>query len=421
MGNAAHEWRQHWGLVLASTFGMSMSVLALNALGLFIEPLQAAFGWSRSTITSGLTIYALIAVPLAPVIGAAVDRWGSRRLAVPGLALTGLGFAAFAFASDSVLVWWALWLLYSLVAVSVKPPVWMAAVSGAFAAGRGLALALTLCGSAMTSVMAPLILNWAITALGWRTAFVAVGIGWASAALCVVLPFFVESGRGATKSGAVSAAPRRTAAWVQGLTLREALRNPPFLRIVAASFGATLLLAAVVVHMVPILTGGGFTRQGAAGVASLFGLASIGGKLGSGWLLDHTRCAPLPSICLGLPALACCLLLGAGASVVVAGFAVVVFGLAAGAQLQLSAYLTTRYVGLANYGKLYGVVMSLAALATGLGPLIAGLGYDLYGDYRPLLVGGIGIGVVGALLMWRLGEYPDWAAPRPDAPSRVAL
>jgi MFS family permease len=78
---AASEWREHWTVVFAAMMGLSFTAIASTTIGLFIDPLEREFGWTRSQIVAGLTIYALIAVPFSPVIGALVDKWGARPCA----------------------------------------------------------------------------------------------------------------------------------------------------------------------------------------------------------------------------------------------------------------------------------------------------------------------------------------------------
>lgn len=68
-------------------------------------------------------------------------------------------------------------------------PVWTTAVTGAFSAGRGLALAVTLCGTAIAQTLSPITAQWLISTRGWRTAYVAMGLGWGSVALRLVLFF----------------------------------------------------------------------------------------------------------------------------------------------------------------------------------------------------------------------------------------
>ena len=54
------EWREGWTLVLASLAGMSLGALMTYTTGLFVAPLEAELGWSRSTIMSGLTVNAVM-------------------------------------------------------------------------------------------------------------------------------------------------------------------------------------------------------------------------------------------------------------------------------------------------------------------------------------------------------------------------
>ena len=83
---AAAEWRSHWPVVLSGMIGMSFYAMLTYHFGLFIEPLQKEFGWDRASISLGLTIYTMSAVLLGPVIGALIDRIGSRKIGIIGLA-----------------------------------------------------------------------------------------------------------------------------------------------------------------------------------------------------------------------------------------------------------------------------------------------------------------------------------------------
>jgi MFS family permease len=68
-----------------------------------------------------------------------------------------------------------------------------------------------------------------------------------------------------------------------------------------------------------------------------------------------------------------------------------------------------------NFGKIYGVMAALMALASGLGPLLAGAIYDFSGGYTPFLIlGTIGC-LIGGLLMITLPAYPGWKDDDPLA------
>lgn len=63
---AAQEWRAFGPLVMAATFGLSFGAMPNSTLGLLMDPLNAEFGWSRSKMALGMTIFALITTPPTP-------------------------------------------------------------------------------------------------------------------------------------------------------------------------------------------------------------------------------------------------------------------------------------------------------------------------------------------------------------------
>ena len=90
---AKAEWKAHWPLIMASLVGMSFYAVVTYSLGTFIAPLEQEFGWSRAAISSGLTIFTVTAMIGGPLMGALIDKVGTRRVAVPGLALHAAAFA----------------------------------------------------------------------------------------------------------------------------------------------------------------------------------------------------------------------------------------------------------------------------------------------------------------------------------------
>jgi MFS family permease len=80
-------------------------------------------------------------------------------------------------------------------------------------------------------------------------------------------------------------------------------------------------------------------------------------------------------------------------------------GLGLGAEIDLIPYLTSRYFGLLNFGKVYSSVFAAFALAGALGPLIMGAAFDQTGSYRDPLIVFLLATVIAAALMSRLGPY----------------
>jgi predicted MFS family arabinose efflux permease len=401
------EWRRNWTLVLCCAFGFSFSSVVNYSFGLFIQPLTEEFGWSRAQTSVGLTLTAVLSVLLSPVIGVLIDRWGVRRMAIPGLALLSLSVASFALASGSIWQWMALWAVFAVVDLSVKSTVWTTAVAYAFDKERSLAIAFTLGGVSFALIVGPPLAEALIAAFGWRWAFVLMGLIWGMGSLALAIPFLKDGRRG------------RSAAQLQedrgeGLTVREALRSGPLQRIALATFITMLLGVGIQVHQVPILTEGGLSRQHAAYLVSLGGMAGIAGKIFTGWLMDRANAGLVGGVTLAVSAIAYGLLIETFRTVPLTILAMIVIGFAAAAKLQICAYMTTRYAGMRNFGTIFGFMSSLIALGGGLGPFVAGLVYDEFGSYDPLLIASVGGTLLSATMLIGLGNYPQWRSNSSD-------
>lgn len=394
-------------MVAAAMAGLSFATVAIYSMGLFMEPLSREFGWTRAQMSLGLSIVALFTVPLSPFAGALIDRWGSRRLGIPGIILSAVAFAGFSLASGSLKQWYALWVCYAVVAIAIKTTVWTAAVSSVFQSSRGLALAVVLSGAALSQTITPLIAQWLIDGYGWRHAFIWMGFGWGGFVLLLLLPFFFDA-RDHERRLAESTQTATVRPVLTGLTLAEGIRSPALLRIAAALFIMSVLGVAITVHKVPILTATGLSRESAAQIAALAGIAGVSGKLLVGWMMDHWQSGWIGGVCLALPALACLLLLDGIRTPTLIVVAMTIFGFSAGAYLQICTYLTTRHGGLRHFGKIFGIMAGLMALASGTGPILAGLVYDHFGSYTGLLLAGIPMGLFSGWLVGGLGPYPKW-------------
>ena len=386
----ATEWQQGWALVLASFVGFSFFSLPTASMGVFMQPIGDEFGWGRTLIAAGTSISSVVTALLSPFFGILIDRYGSRRLALPGLVITALAMASIALANGSPLQWLAIWAFYALISITVKTTVWTAAVSGTFTAGRGLALGLTLSGTAAAQIIAPPLANWLVDEMGWRLAYVWMSLGWGGLALLLAWLFLYDAH---DRNRALESAD--APAELPGLSLGEAWRSRALWAIAASTFLMMFLSLGLQIHQVPILTGAGISRSNAAWLAGLFGVAGIIGKLVTGWLLDRFPHAnAIGAATLAANSIAFGLLLwGVHAPALIVA-AILLNGYSAGCKLQICTLLTARYGGMRNFGKIYGTMTSVVALSSGVGPMAAGAVYDLTGGYGMFLIAG----VIGCLI-----------------------
>ena len=378
---AASEWRGHFMLPVAAALGYSTSVIHISGLGPYLEPVQQAFGWSRSQATMGLTIATFINALFCLPIGALVDRMGPRSVGLIGVLCTSAAFALIGTATGDISNWSMLWAVLAFATLPVQATIWTSAVASRFEASRGLALAITLCGASIGAAVFPLLATWLIGAYGWRSAFLVEGGIWAAITFPMLLLFF----RGAHDVQRTAAAAADTKKLLTGVSVAEGLRSLVFYRLFIASALFTFTIIALVVHFVPILKDRGAQPMAAAGVASLVGLFSIVGRLATGLLLDRFRASYVGATVFLLPMLACALLLTAGANPLAQSVAAAVIGLTLGSEVDVIVYLATRHFGLKHFGTLYGGLLTALSLGTAFGPLAAAAIHDRNGTYEPFL------------------------------------
>lgn len=410
MSDLAHasskaEWRANWTLVAAAGAGVSLSAVSSSSLGVMMLPIERDLGWSRVEISLGVSLVSLIAMTLATAAGLAIDKLGPRIVGLFAATLMCVGIALMSAAGQNVWTWWALWALVG-VASACMPTVWIAPVSSSFVKGRGLAIAITLCGSGISTSLVPVIANALVEGYGWRAAYVGIAGIWAVTVLPLALLFFRGGKAGPAGSRAATVVP------AQGLTARQGFRSITFYKLALAAFLSMSAGVALILNLVPVLRSNGLEPATAAAVAGLIGIATIAGRVMGGWVMDRFDAGKIAAVSSGgaivLPA--ALLLFPTSATAAAAG--ILVYGLLGGAKVPAVVYLASRHFGSRAFGVLYGAVNTMIALGVGLGPLVANYVYDVSGSYVPVMWAAVPFLILAAVLYASLGRYPEFAQPQ---------
>lgn len=393
-----------WRVVLASAigYGCGINVLPFYTLGVFVEPLQHAFGWSRAEIQGSLVFVTVATLAVGWLVGWLCDRHGVRRVALVSQVGLACGLGLLALAQGGIVLWYAIWLAMSVAAMGTTPITWSRGITGWFDRGRGLALALGLMGGGIFGFLSPLIAAFLIETIGWRGTYLVLTAMVILIAFPLALLFFHER------------YDRRTvmASSVQlerGLSVRAAISGRHFWLIITSTFLAGFAIGGLIPNLVPLLTDRGITLTQAAGYASFIGLALIVGRLVAGFLLDRIWA---PYVALGmviLPAISCFLFVsGLPLGPFLIGLSAIFIGLASGAEFDILAYICSRYFGIRHYGQLYAYQWISFSVAAGLAPSIFGHVHDISGSYNPILYLAGVFFVASPLFLLGLGRYPDF-------------
>jgi len=405
----SNEFRRGYKPLLGALIGAGcgLSSVCFYTNGVFVAAISEDMNWSRGAIQVGVSIMILIAVITAPTVGWLIDRYGARRIALISLPLFGITLSGMSLVTDQIWTFYAGWTVMSIFAAGTLPITWTKVVNGWFDDFRGMALGLTLAGTGIAATLAPSYVVWLIDIMGWRNAYVALAFTVMAISLPSVYLLFkepVESQSG--KVNQIDAAISKQPLMATGLSVKEALKGYRFwvlsisLLLVAAS------ISGVITNFVPLLTDKGLSFADAARYAGLIGVSVIGGRLVAGFLMDRRWAPMIAAIFLCMPCLAAFILTTGNISPMLLGLSALIVGLAAGAELDLMAFLVSRYFGLKHYGALYGGIYIFFSIGAGLAPAMFGWTYDMFGHYQAVLYIAAISSMIGACLMLTLGRYP---------------
>ncbi len=143
--------------------------------GVLLPPISREFGWPRGTVSAAIVVGLWMTGIATPVAGRLVDRFGTRAVALPAIALFSLATASVALVPASPIAFTALYALMGLTAAGQTPLVYAKAISARFDDRRGLALGIAMAGVGLGATLVPEFAQALVSAVGWRGAYVGLG------------------------------------------------------------------------------------------------------------------------------------------------------------------------------------------------------------------------------------------------------
>ena len=396
MRNPRPRFFYGWLVVIATVLaGAVQSGGSVWGASVFASHMTDELGWTRSAFFGAFTLRAIVGGVLSPFIGPLQDtRSGPRVL----MLLTGLtmGFSLITLKwVDNIVLYYLLFgALGALTMVGGAEMLIVAIVPKWFVRMRGRAVALASTGTAMGPLFFPFLVHGIISLVGWRDAWVVLGIG--SMVIMVPLALMVRSRPediGLLPDGAREPTPeassvqrreqsaRQQARAERSMTRRQAMRTYAFWLLVLAFFLAMLGMGGFHANWIPYFEDIGFSPAVGAWAATAYGVCSISIRLVWGLVADRFPVRYLLVVQALLTAVSIMLFLNITnvTTLVIAGAS---HGLALGGFFILRPLIIANYFGRQHLGAINGILRPFVTLSGAVSPLLIAGMFDIFGTYR---------------------------------------
>src|SRR5438067_3815559 len=236
-----------WWIVVATVCGLIVGGGAINifAFGVFLKPITAELGVGRAMFSSALTMHAALAALSCPAIGWLVDRWGARRVMIPGLIVYALATVSYALIQASPFA--ITFLIFAVTGVvgGIGTPIpYAAVITQWFDRQRGLALGIGIAGVGLGVALVPQLAAALIASFGWRTAYVGLAIAILVIAFVPVAVFLREPPAAARAADGTPAIP------LPGIAAAQAFRSGLYLGLSVAFFLDVIAINGPLTHII---------------------------------------------------------------------------------------------------------------------------------------------------------------------------
>jgi predicted MFS family arabinose efflux permease len=369
------EFRAGWRNLVAATIGIGLGVPCYTPVSsLFSRALGVEFGWSATVAVGALVALPITALAL-PFAGQLIDRFGVRITTAFSTLALAVGFLWLSRMNGSATEYYAAFIALNVLGCATGPIGYTVLVAAQFKEARGSALACAQFGIAALAVLLPPIIGSVMTSYGWRGAYLllagAVLAGGIVAQLLMHPPKPEANGTGAAAQ--------------TGEGARKALKTPAFWILGTAILAISVGSIGFVSQLQSVLIERGSSAVAATWMISLLAVSVMISRLAVGYVLDLSRPGRSAAIVMLLAAAGAAMLLpstGTGAT----AFAILLFGISIGAELDLLAFFCARLFGTRHYAAVYGFLAMFFYIGIALGGIGYGAIRDLTGSYQSALL-----------------------------------
>ena len=360
-------------LVFFSVFFSGALIIGLNtySFGLFIEPLEDEFGWSREQISLGYSV-SFVSSLLAPIIGKFVDIKGTKVFLVGSLFLIAFGFILRPFMTS--LNHWII--LNSMVFAGYPGTLLLASgilMQVWFPKSRGRMVAFATSGHNLGGLTIPFITLLLLFYFNWKFAYVFFG---SLIFIVALFSFFF------VKNSPRNANTSEENIQGVGIDFKNAIKTKKFVFLTLGLTFAMVTYNGVMPQMAPHLQTEGLSLIGATIAMGYIGAMGILSKLFFGRLSERYSSIIMTCFSVFLQAIGLIIILLSSGNIVGIWSGIVIFGIGFGGLGALISLNITECFGMKSLGTIFGALSFLGVWAAVSAPWMMGRIFDSTSSYR---------------------------------------
>ena len=380
----------------------------ITTLTIFILPLSAEFGWSRTLISGSVSVGALAALVLSPAVGWCIDRFGARPVLVVSVLVLGLAMTSMAWATVPLTFYIAF--ASARVVFHTSAPIGASTVSARwFIKKRGRAIGIVFLCGAIGGLVFTMLSAQMIEHFSMKTAWIVIGLVVFGVSVAPSLLLVIERPEDMgllpdNENPSVAVEERDLLSPVEenhendSWTFPEAAKTKAFWMLFFAGMAMFCVNTGTNVHIGAYYLDQGLTLTVAAVAISIGWIVSACGSVVWGWVLEKIEARRAYSVVFMILCVSTVYLLTVDSTAGALIAAILIGSVSSGSNVII-AIMYANYFGRNSLGRIRGVSETGVLLGQATGPLLAGILFDSRGSYSLVFLLFGGIALAGSLIV----------------------
>ena len=395
----------YYGWYIAIVFAITETVsfgVIYYAFTVFITPMEADLGWSRGELSGAFSLFLLMTGLMAFPVGWWLDKRGSRLLMTLGS--TGATLLTLMWSQvNSLPEFMLIMTLMGCCGAAILYEPAFAVIAAWFTHKRGAAMAIVTFTAGFASTIFIPLSDALLVAFGWRQAVFMLGV--LLGIITIPLHLLILRGKpadlGLLPDGKTSLPETKPASSV---SLGMALRSRFFWLMTLAFALSTLSISALRVHFIPLLISLGIQSSAAALASGSIGIMQVIGRMIFAPIEARFSARTMTIGVFALLTLSLTILLFGPSPPWIILF-IALFGMAVGTHTLTRPLMVADAYGAGFYGRISSVMVIALTMARTTAPFAAGLIFDLFHSYGPVLVSAVGFSALSLCLILLLPKH----------------